>query len=321
MVGVDSRLRKVQYSRRQIPFAQTNPVMRKQRPGFSFGGAKGNQRHGGQVPSAGVVSRLDVHRIGAARAGFVFVLLDGDGGSMNEGHVGRPCDDAKFFDGSLPNCCLIRLVHPHVAGGISRLDSSAVHGGDRRASGQHHAGDGEEGSHWVVSRQNESIDGGSDEGKESAGTTARRTAGSRSCVEQEGFAWRIQRPPCVPVAAKRPCAHPGCGLLVRGGEVYCAAHVSDRNIGRFADPHRGTRQARGYGADWERIRKVILARDKGLCQPCLSMRKYRPAKHVDHIVPKARGGTDDEGNLQAICVECHQQKTLREAKEARRGRP
>jgi 5-methylcytosine-specific restriction endonuclease McrA len=51
------------------------------------------------------------------------------------------------------------------------------------------------------------------------------------------------------------------------------------------------------------------------------MRKYRPAKHVDHIVPKALGGTDDEGNLQAICVECHQQKTLREAAEAKRGMP
>ena len=84
MVGVDSRLRKVQYSRRQIPFAQTNPVMRKQRPGFSFAVAKGNHRDGSQVQSSGVVSRLDVDRIGATRARFAFVFLYGSGRRMDE---------------------------------------------------------------------------------------------------------------------------------------------------------------------------------------------------------------------------------------------
>jgi 5-methylcytosine-specific restriction protein A len=39
-------------------------------------------------------------------------------------------------------------------------------------------------------------------------------------------------------------------------------------------------------------------------------------KAVDHIVPKAEGGNDDEGNLQTICRACHAAKT---ADEARRG--
>lgn len=101
---------------------------------------------------------------------------------------------------------------------------------------------------------------------------------------------------------------------------YCADHVDDQHIGRFADPLRGSRKARGYGSEWERIRKLVLSRDKGLCQPCLAEGKYRTARQVDHIVPKAKGGTDDDSNLQSICVDCHQRKTQQEAKEAR-GRP
>jgi 5-methylcytosine-specific restriction protein A len=33
---------------------------------------------------------------------------------------------------------------------------------------------------------------------------------------------------------------------------------------------------------------------------------------VDHITPKAKDGTDDPENLQAICIECHKAKTKAE---------
>jgi 5-methylcytosine-specific restriction protein A len=33
---------------------------------------------------------------------------------------------------------------------------------------------------------------------------------------------------------------------------------------------------------------------------------------VDHIKPKANGGTDDETNLQSICEACHKEKTRKE---------
>lgn len=121
----------------------------------------------------------------------------------------------------------------------------------------------------------------------------------------------------MPVSAPRPCKHPGCGQLVRDGLGYCEPHKSERNANKFADERRGSRQERGYGAEWERTRKRILRRDKGLCQPCLKAGRPRPAKQVDHKVPKFEGGTDDDNNLQAICITCHQAKT---AEEARRGR-
>ena len=104
---------------------------------------------------------------------------------------------------------------------------------------------------------------------------------------------------------------------MRDGSGYCATHQADRKIGKFGDERRGSRQSRGYGAEWEQTRKRILSRDKGLCQMCMADGKLRPAKQVDHKVPKFEGGTDGDKNLQAICLTCHQAKT---AAEARRGR-
>ena len=121
----------------------------------------------------------------------------------------------------------------------------------------------------------------------------------------------------MPKAAPRPCKKPACGALVTDGSGYCAAHQSDRYIGKFGDKHRGSRHERGYGSSWDALRKRILSRDKGLCQPHLKQGKYRPAREVDHIICKAEGGTDDDDNLQAICTECHKEKT---AEEALRGR-
>ncbi|WP_298190969.1 HNH endonuclease signature motif containing protein [Novosphingobium sp.] len=71
-----------------------------------------------------------------------------------------------------------------------------------------------------------------------------------------------------------------------------------------------SRQERGYGAHWVKLRPLILARDKHLCQPCLAKGQLTPATEVDHIVPKAKGGTDDADNLRSICTPCHRDKTL-----------
>lgn len=59
-----------------------------------------------------------------------------------------------------------------------------------------------------------------------------------------------------------------------------------------------------------------MARDSHLCQPCKLQGCVTPATECDHVTPKAKGGTDDLDNLQAICSPCHQEKTQREAAEA-----
>jgi 5-methylcytosine-specific restriction endonuclease McrA len=80
---------------------------------------------------------------------------------------------------------------------------------------------------------------------------------------------------------------------------------------------RGTRQERGYGAAWQRIRKLAIARDRGLCQTCLAKSKVTPFDEVDHIKPKAQGGTDNLDNLQCICKPCHAVKTSAEGAQAK----
>ena len=82
------------------------------------------------------------------------------------------------------------------------------------------------------------------------------------------------------------------------------------------NPEGKTTTERGYGWLWQKLRRRILARDMHLCQACQRKGRVKPATQVDHIKPKARGGTDDPGNLEAICAPCHDAKSAQEAAEA-----
>lgn len=78
-----------------------------------------------------------------------------------------------------------------------------------------------------------------------------------------------------------------------------------------------TTTQRGYGWQWQKLRKRILARDKHLCQPCKAAGRVTAATEVDHIVSKPRGGTDAPDNLRAICSPCHKAKTAQDAQDGR----
>ena len=57
-------------------------------------------------------------------------------------------------------------------------------------------------------------------------------------------------------------------------------------------------------ADWPTVRAGILRRDPQ-CRSC----GLHPSETVDHIVPRAIGGTDAPSNLQGLCLPCHRHKT------------
>ena len=111
----------------------------------------------------------------------------------------------------------------------------------------------------------------------------------------------------VPQRIGRPCAASGCPAVIRSGR-FCPAH--ERNEERSRDHERGSASQRGYGVLWRRLRAMFL-RQHPLCADPFNEHKGRPvaATDVDHIVPRARGGTDAFANLQALCHSCHSRKT------------
>jgi len=66
------------------------------------------------------------------------------------------------------------------------------------------------------------------------------------------------------------------------------------------------------GENWQQLwRRAIMERDKWICQYCGA-----PAEHIDHVIPRCQGGTDDLANLVAACASCNCSKGGRTPEEA-----
>ncbi len=63
---------------------------------------------------------------------------------------------------------------------------------------------------------------------------------------------------------------------------------------------------------WRSVRNFILKRDNYTCQYCGD--KDGPFE-ADHIMPKSRGGTDEERNLVCACRSCNRSKKDRTPEE------
>ena len=59
-------------------------------------------------------------------------------------------------------------------------------------------------------------------------------------------------------------------------------------------------------------RDALWAAAGGKCQSCDRAVFGKGEVHLDHIVPLSQGGTDDDDNLQILCVPCHEDKTKEE---------
>ena len=118
-----------------------------------------------------------------------------------------------------------------------------------------------------------------------------------------GMVMRQRYPRPVPWAPRRQCPTAGCPRLLAAGE-RCPEHGTQP----FA-----TSTYRHNAPLPEKLRQQILARDRFTCRRCGSP----AANHVDHIIPRAQGGTDHPGNLRALCEACHRAKTAAEANTAR----
>jgi 5-methylcytosine-specific restriction endonuclease McrA len=54
----------------------------------------------------------------------------------------------------------------------------------------------------------------------------------------------------------------------------------------------------------EPVRRYVLERDRHQCQSCGTTQTLT----IDHIIPLAKGGSNDVSNLQTLCRSCNAQK-------------
>jgi len=105
-------------------------------------------------------------------------------------------------------------------------------------------------------------------------------------------------------------------VLARPG--YCDTHrvAVHRDYGRARrgfDAEVGFYQSR----QWRTARATFL-REHPVCVRCAARGRVVAAVVADHVQPLKRGGARfDVGNLQALCVACHNRKTARETARRR----
>ncbi len=72
---------------------------------------------------------------------------------------------------------------------------------------------------------------------------------------------------------------------------------------RPAAKHRDPAHRRYHTRAWEQVRRLVIARDGGLCTLC-----RRPGNTVDHLREVRDGGTDEMRNLRLLCAACHNRR-------------
>lgn len=80
----------------------------------------------------------------------------------------------------------------------------------------------------------------------------------------------------------------------------------------FVHDGESTERARGRRGVQQRQRRLSA---EPICRHCIEQGRITLATVPDHIVPLSRGGTDQDGNIQCLCIECHRIKSAGEAQD------
>jgi 5-methylcytosine-specific restriction protein A len=116
----------------------------------------------------------------------------------------------------------------------------------------------------------------------------------------------------MPGRRPRPCLD--CGILTRNAS-RCDEHQAAWEAHR--DQTRGTSTQRGYGTAWRRTAAAAVAEHRAIhgdwC-PGWNVPAHEASDlTADHIVSKARGGSDEPSNVQVLCRPCNARKRDRDA--------
>lgn len=72
--------------------------------------------------------------------------------------------------------------------------------------------------------------------------------------------------------------------------------------------------SRPLPANWAQLKKRMASRKASGCEVCGAL---RVPLELDHIVPRAQGGSDHLINLRWLCEPCHKVKTRADKKKGR----
>ena len=91
--------------------------------------------------------------------------------------------------------------------------------------------------------------------------------------------------------------------VTRAPSFRAPKHATTRLTQGAAAKHRDPAHRRYHTRAWEQVRRLVIARDGGLCTLC-----GRPGNTVDHLREVRDGGTDEMGNLRLLCAACHNRR-------------
>lgn len=96
---------------------------------------------------------------------------------------------------------------------------------------------------------------------------------------------------------------------------------------RLSEFHRNPKSRDGYAnickgcirkqlnkSAYSKLRFTILERDNFTCQYCGRTPQDGVKLHIDHIIPKSKGGSDKKDNLITACEECNLSKSNKSLK-------
>jgi 5-methylcytosine-specific restriction endonuclease McrA len=117
------------------------------------------------------------------------------------------------------------------------------------------------------------------------------------------------------------------GITEKNGEIYrlknfsqlteaetdeliqlCNAKIAEY-LAKRSDPWSHRRKSLSYVPGTQRYE--VLKRARYRCELCGVSAEHK-ALEVDHIIPRNKGGSDDESNLQALCYSCNATKRDRD---------
>ena len=111
-----------------------------------------------------------------------------------------------------------------------------------------------------------------------------------------------QRPPDRWAEVKRPCLT--CGVPTQGS--YCSAHTKRKHDGL-------TTTQRGLGHAYRKVAAQVLAQEH-TCWLCGMPPTATDPLTVDHVIPRAKGGTHQRSNLRAAHSSCNSKRGARSVK-------